>query len=846
MAEITRLNAVGFLNEENELVTILVDGNTQDCPGNIFITLFSDDFDDVTATLSQNDVEETPGLRAFADEISIDPGFAACGSPLRLSATAVDFDVTLEITIENLPCDDKPELDCDEVRRRTSLAFDILRRDDGCVDGRYTVRLEVNSDFNQNLTGQWDFGDGEQSEPFNIPRNHFDHENHAYTPGTHIATININGCEESLEVVVPDCEPEVNPDCEQLEERISIRQGFNPDIENNTQCIDGVYSIEVIINNTNPEDLQGTIDFGNGEPTVLIQLQAENGRARFFQEYPPGDHQITFSFGDGCSVIHDFSLPDCPPEDPCAEGSIERVNFVDGECVEGRRNMILILRNNLENDVRVQWVFEENAEGAVYIIPANSTANEAEEAAYSHFYRPGSHTAILKVLDEEGNEICRKEFLVEVRVCPCVDPDIGEISIEAVGDCNSENQRTVLFVVDFPEQDITDFLWTFHDAEDNELGSVRTSFEQNPTGQQEFTFDLPDHGSHSFTAQLTVFSGECQTTTPPLEFTLEGCGDPPIVECPTFGPLTDHCACDEDRNGIKEFRVVHSGAGNDTFIWDFGDGSPEVISGTPVRHRYSDPGPFRVTVKPIVDVPEGCDDLEEQVLENVLPDCPDCPPPDCCPSNFWHFLLAVGIGFLAVWLILFIFIRTSVCSGQVMGLMSEVFFWSGVIFAGLGALMLIICFIRRNLPGSEIKKCPTPCGLLELYLWRGFMTAGVSLVYFTLCCPTGFILFWTAMALIGLGLVFMVVWMNRCDKEFCQLAVHISDWLIYSGGTIFLLILIFARVFSMSCVTEDPIFSDPSLSWLTMEILVDGILALSLIIIYPLACFDREQRLLTD
>jgi hypothetical protein len=67
--------------------------------------------------------------------------------------------------------------------------------------------------------------------------------------------------------------------------------------------------------------------------------------------------------------------------------------------------------------------------------------------------------------------------------------------------------------------------------------------------------------------------------------------------------------------------------------------------------------------------------------------------------------------------------------------------------------------------------CPKPCAWALLLAWQVSIGVGFVLLYFTVCCPT----FWLiGLGLLAAGLGLMVVWKRRCRKGTCAVLKELS------------------------------------------------------------------------
>lgn len=228
-------------------------------------------------------------------------------------------------------------------------------------------------------------------------------------------------------------------------------------------------------------------------------------------------------------------------------------------------------------------------------------------------YPPGTYMFTVEIIEPNG---CQPPASTTITVEPCEDCPIVEDLTFTVSDRCIDGEREITVSARItPVGTRPVFVQWFHDSVSGVAASVSA-----PRSRVSSTYAYPADGStHTATLQIHHPEGcdESVVTIGPVE----PC--PPPSDCPTIASFiteVEGCA-GNGRSARVSFGVdLTSPASDCEYIWDFGDGSPNLITSVPrATHDYTRPGSFPASV--YVECGD-CRDLENTTVEI----------PPCCPT----------------------------------------------------------------------------------------------------------------------------------------------------------------------------------------------------------------------
>lgn len=340
----------------------------------------------------------------------------------------------------------------------------------------------------------------------------------------------------------------------------------------------------------------------------------------------------------------------------------------------------------------------------------------------------------------KADPLCRDEFVVTSLQCEPLGecPQVTGLTASVNGCAGSGNSAAVTFTGTLtPPAPNCTFQWNFGDG----TPPVITN-----TPAATHLYLSPG----SYTVTVTAICGTCIRQTS-IFITVPVC-------CPVLTGIAfnvNGCADGKGKSALVTLAATTNPAGAmGVFTWDFGDGSPAVITPTSsVTHSYSNSGSFAVTV-------------------TLTPSDPTCPPtttsntvsvPPCNPDDDDDDD-DEGVGCKAIRFIMTIAAILAILSVLVaicVPAAATTLFW---IALGLGILAAIAGIFWAIF-------CPKPCGFALLFSWQVALGVGFAVLYFTQCCP---FMWWVGIGLIAAALGLLALWVKECDSTFCEVMVEMS------------------------------------------------------------------------
>jgi hypothetical protein len=346
-------------------------------------------------------------------------------------------------------------------------------------------------------------------------------------------------------------------------------------------------------------------------------------------------------------------------------------------------------------------------------------------------------TAVCEESPDCEQAVAKGEFVCDDR-CPT-----AVVSV-AVADCTSDGHRSVTLTAAItPGTD--PLIATYWEVEPG----VFTP----PNASLSYSVTHPYAPGQQYTAILHVFlpSGcpdlatvtvgplaSCPCPDLSLTVTVSGCADP------------GHAAATATFSATLTAPGVNCGQ----YHWAFGDGSTDITVTPTTTHLYNAPGTFSASVAIACGA---C--LMTQGETVAIPQCPDGGDGDGEGGNggegFGCFGLRVLMTVAAILAI--VSLALAVCVPPAAYVLGWIALGLGIAAALAGVFWAIFC--------------PKPCAWALLLAWQVSIGVGFVLLYFTVCCPT----FWLiGLALLAAGVALMFVWKRRCRKSTCAVLKELS------------------------------------------------------------------------
>ncbi len=496
-------------------------------------------------------------------------------------------------------------------------------------------------------------------------------------------------------------------------------------------------------------ELKVTIDCGNGATSVLASVDSSgNWTVTFSGNVTCACDKpitVTATCTDGaCEATTTIPLR-CQPPAPCPKIASFTV-AVDG-CVGAGASATAVLSVTLTpatSGCSYSWTFGDGSPAVTTSVPT-----------VTHTYTiSGNFTAAVIVTcpGQSGNPCVTKDTtVVTIPVCGGC-PTVAGLTA-AVSGCAGATGATVTFTGTLvPALSGCSFLWAFGDG----MNQVTTI----PSVSHVYT--APNTYAVAVTAICPGIT-PCSTTT--IAVTVPRCC--PIVTNISANLEDMECADGAQRSATYNFSAITDPAlASGDYTWDFGDTTTVTNSGPNASHDYSNAGTYTVSV---VYVPEpavypSCPPSSFSISTVNVPACSGPPPHDPDGGEGWGCY-----GLRVIMTIAAILALVALALAACIPAAATALLW---IAAGLGLAAAIAGLFWGIF-------CKKPCGWALLLTWQALIGAGYLLLCFTTCCPS----FWViGPALIGLGLVLMIVWKGRCKKTFCdmlkELVLAISGVLI--------------------------------------------------------------------
>lgn len=333
------------------------------------------------------------------------------------------------------------------------------------------------------------------------------------------------------------------------------------------------------------------------------------------------------------------------------------------------------------------------------------------------------------------------------------------VTAPQIGPCDANGNRPVTFITSISVvQSGCAPVVVERDFGDNTTGAAQVI---STAGTFTYT-EVHTYAPGNYTSLLNVLS---PSGCPPAPIAVSVPSCPPVACCPVLNAGVNVGNCDGSGNFTATFSLtvtVAAGCPSAVVQLDFGDGNLNAAqsfgAGTTTvsyPHTYNtNNAPYTASFNVIA--PSGCPGATVTVSPPNTPEC-DCTTTALswfCPLLFGIMTFGFGLALACVLL--------STCSG--LSAISNGLLTASAVFAALALLALILYLIFCN-------KC-TQCGWFYLLLWRIFFGVGVIYAIFAACCG-GLTAFLIGLGLIVLGILFLVLWANQCNKTLCEVLAEI-------------------------------------------------------------------------
>jgi hypothetical protein len=397
--------------------------------------------------------------------------------------------------------------------------------------------------------------------------------------------------------------------------------------------------------------------------------------------------------------------------------------------------------------------------GQTYNVPASTQQDPLQPTLYTftaiaQTNCPPNSTVTVVVTNNCPNYVCTGHYTGVLCGCPIISNITNQ-----VGDCDVNGNRLVTLNATiailqqscFPVQ----VIWDFGD------GNYGPAVTYNSPG----TFSLSSDHTYSpgnYNAQLlTIAPWGCPAQS--MGIAVPPC---PTTCCPVItNNVVSVGDCDSNGEFTATFETeisIDQGCPGAVVQWSFGDGTNDIAQffgqGTsvfPNTHTYNaGSAPYTATLNVIS--PSGCPG------SSVIIDTPSTSSCNCvtsslswlCPS-LWS-IMTYGLGLAMVLILL------ATCPG--LSAFANAFTTAAAITGSLAVLALIIYLLVCT-------NC-APCAWFYQLFWRIFFGVGVVYASFAACCggPTAFFI---GLVIMGLGILFLFLWANQCDKTLCQVLAEV-------------------------------------------------------------------------
>ena len=285
-----------------------------------------------------------------------------------------------------------------------------------CDNGQRFVTFHIVNNCASIVNAQLFFGDGTSTSSLPLVPGTNSPQGHLYSPGSHIATLKINGCPDlQIPFTVDPCPP-----CCDVQMSSTV----------SANCNNGKRAVTLQILNNCPATINAQCDFGDGS-SGSVSLAAGNNSVTHI--YAPGSYTAVLHIPGCPDVSKTFTVPPC-----CCPQITTSVEV--GQCDDfGKTNVCLtgIVDVPAGCNVTVQWDFGDGQKDGNHSFSSGS--NTFTEC---HDYAPGSYQAHLNVVSPSG---CKSSSIkVNVPPCDCC-PSVSVIP--CVEDCDKHGNRLVTFIV---------------------------------------------------------------------------------------------------------------------------------------------------------------------------------------------------------------------------------------------------------------------------------------------------------------------------------------------------------------------------------------------------------------
>jgi hypothetical protein len=249
----------------------------------------------------------------------------------------------------------------------------------------------------------------------------------------------------------------------------------------------------------------------------------------------------------------------------------------------------------------------------------------------------------------EGNEACNFDDLWTV-TCPAACPTIVDIADEG-GACQNGSRSVQLTPVVTGAEAVYQYAWEFGDG-----SSAIVYASDQPTGAPPpHLYGAPGTGTTSYTVLLSVVDGNGCTDLFSRTIHVHGCE----AACPQLTTITAVMLPCESGLRRVVLDVGVSGGGASGFLWSFGDGTSQTISGgNASTSNLFAPGNYTVRVRLLAS--SSCPESSDVLLAISVPKCTD---PDNKPENGdgWDWgklcpglLFAWLVAYVAAWVLYYV------------------------------------------------------------------------------------------------------------------------------------------------------------------------------------------------
>ena len=436
--------------------------------------------------------------------------------------------------------------------------------------------------------------------------------------------------------------------------------------------------------------------------------------------------------------------------DPCGGGNGSTcpeitINSIHAGCTaSGNRtiNFTVTVVNNTGDVVIVENEFMPGATGTAQVVADGATVTYTE--SYDYPAGTGPYTMTVKVLSPEGCSGASQSFFVKPCGSPgeCTDPTL--VVDEISGCAGTGNPVSVVVTADMGGLGTNGCSFTW----DSGIAGSTDAVTSVPT--HTLTYTAP--GTYSIAVKADC--GDCSTI------------DTATIEIPSCCPTefesisTNVQGCVDDANTATVTGTVSPGIpGN--YSW-FVDGVFQISSPSPTSPAMavSSSGSHTLAVEFVPDEPDGCEAISSSAPFSV----PACGEPSETPGDNsggdgegGGCIVARWAGVILLGISIAMFALIACVPAAATGLAI-----AGGIAAAAAALIFVLWAIFCD---------DKPCKWGLLFTWQATLIAGLTLIMFMDCCPTGA---WVGGGMVAAALALMATWGKLCKVGECRLMAEAS------------------------------------------------------------------------